>query len=189
MEHLSHALKEWAIALSALEQGDMILLLRKGGIREQGGKFSVDHERVLLYPTYEHQNPNLLKAPYDANVQSVSSGWHPDEIQIRSFADITDIFQVTEATVVQALYPYHIWNPQFVEERLKWKPKSPLYVLALRSFKLAQPQSIPYQSEYGGCRSWIDLSANISLENATPVLTDTAYRGQIEAIRTVVAAH
>jgi hypothetical protein len=186
MEHFSHALKEWAIAVNALERGETILLLRKGGIREQGGKFSVERDRVLLYPTYEHQKPHLLKPPYDADVHPVASGWHPTEIRIGSVADITDIFQVTEATVVDALYPYHVWNAQFVEERLKWKPKSPLYVLALRVFKLAEPRLIPYQSEYGGCRSWIDLQASIALEGATPVLTDIAYSEQIHQIRELV---
>jgi hypothetical protein len=167
MEHFSHALKEWAIAVNALERGETILLLRKGGIREQGGKFSVERDRVLLYPTYEHQKLHLLKSPYDEDVHPVAS----------------------EATVVDALYPYHVWNAQFVEERLKWKPKSPLYVLTLRVFKLSEPRLIPYQSEYGGCRSWIDLQASIALEGATPVLTDIAYSEQIHQIRELVTTH
>jgi len=36
----THALKEWAVAVDALEQGKTIMLLRKGGIHEQGGRFS-----------------------------------------------------------------------------------------------------------------------------------------------------
>ncbi|NDJ18809.1 DUF1802 family protein [Myxacorys almedinensis] len=195
MEHLNRALKEWAIAVDALEQGDMILLLRKGGIREQGGTFSVDHQRVLLYPTYEHQNPHLLKPPYDTKVHPVESGWHPGEIYIGSFADITDIFQVTETTVVQALSPYHIWNAQFVEERLNWKPKTPLYVLALRVFKLAESCSIPYQKRYGGCRSWLDLNDEIgsvegcrrAIATAIPVLATSAYQERLRQIKTVLA--
>ena len=50
-----HALKEWAVAVNALESGKTIMLLRKGGIHERGGRFQVAHEQVLLYPTYEHQ--------------------------------------------------------------------------------------------------------------------------------------
>ncbi|NJL44810.1 MAG: DUF1802 family protein [Leptolyngbyaceae cyanobacterium SM2_3_12] len=35
------ALKEWDAAVTALGQGQTVLLLRKGGIREQAGQFSV----------------------------------------------------------------------------------------------------------------------------------------------------
>jgi len=46
----THALKEWAVAVDALEQGKTIMLLRKGGIHEQGGRFKVAHNQILLYP-------------------------------------------------------------------------------------------------------------------------------------------
>ena len=61
---INNALKEWAIAINALETGKTIMLLRKGGIREKGGSFRVAHNRVLLYPTYEHQQAVMLKADY-----------------------------------------------------------------------------------------------------------------------------
>lgn len=58
----NHALKEWAVAVDALAEGKTILLLRKGGIKEEGNRFRVAYEEILLYPTYEHQQPNLLKS-------------------------------------------------------------------------------------------------------------------------------
>ena len=186
MANLSHALKEWAIAVDALEKGRTIVLLRKGGIREQG-RFTIAQNQVLLYPTYEHQQPHLLKDAYQSQVQPVSSGWHPDQVQIGSVADITHIFQVSEAAVLDALFPFHIWNSQFAAERFQWKPKLPLYVLLLRVSKLPQPQIIAYQSEYGGCRSWIDLEVAIDLDNATPVLGDEAYSDQVEKIQKIVS--
>ncbi|BCX07554.1 MAG: hypothetical protein KatS3mg066_1413 [Fischerella sp.] len=36
-----HALKEWAVAVTALEAGKTIMLLRKGGIHERNGRFQV----------------------------------------------------------------------------------------------------------------------------------------------------
>jgi len=170
-----HALKEWAVAVDALEQGKTIMLLRKGGIHEQGGRFKVAHEQVLLYPTYEHQQPFLLKPEYSQRVTPVISGWHPETIAISSFAQITDIFSVTDETIVNALLPFHIWNEQFVSDRLKWKPRQPLYILLLRTYKLAQVQTISYHSQYGGCKSWIDLAEPISINDAVPVLDDAKY--------------
>ena len=182
----NHAFKEWAVAIDALEQGKKIMLLRKGGIHEQNGRFTVAHDRTLLYPTYEHQQPSLLKPDYASLVQPVASGWHPETVRIGSWASVTDILPVTEATVVQALLPFHVWNEQFIRDRLKWKPKQPLYILLLRTYKLAQAQIIPYSSEYGGCKSWIDLAEFISITDALPVLSDAAYTRLVAEIRGII---
>ena len=66
------------------KQGKTIILLRKGGIREENGRFGVDYDRVFLYPTYEHQQPNLLKSEYAGKVMPVESGWHPETVRIGS---------------------------------------------------------------------------------------------------------
>jgi hypothetical protein len=181
---LTVALKEWAVTVDALAQADTILLLRKGGIREQGGSFQVAHSRIWLYPTYEHQKPHLLKPEYADRVTPVESGWHPETVPIQAWADITHTFQVSEAETVEALLPFHIWNQQFAIERLKWKPKTPIALLLLRVHRLPQAQTIPYREEYGGCKSWIELalSPDVSHEPAKPVLPDEVYQKQVEAI-------
>ena len=177
---ITHALKEWAVAVHALEQGRMIALLRKGGIHERGGRFAVANNRVLLYPTYEHQQPSLLKPDYSVRVTPVSSGWHPETVRIGSWAEITDILPVSDELTVNALLPFHIWNEQFIGDRLKWKPSQPLYVLLLRTYKLSQVHILPYRQEYGGCKSWIDLAESIPTAASKPVLDDVEY-GQLVA--------
>jgi len=182
----THALKEWAVAVEALEQGKMIILLRKGGITEEGNRFKVAHQQILLYPTYEHQQPNLLKAEYATGIKPVTSGWHPETVRIGSWAEITDILPVSEASAVTALLPYHIWNEQFVSARLKWKPRQPLHLLLLRTYRLSSVSEIPYRSEYGGCRSWIDLAQPIAIDGIIPVLNDEEYTKQTNEIRQIV---
>ncbi|WP_193197526.1 DUF1802 family protein [Nostoc sp. MG11] len=181
-----HALKEWAVAVNALESGKTIMLLRKGGIHERSGRFQVAHEQILLYPTYEHQQAFMLKAEYANFVYPVTSGWHPETIRIGSWAEITDILPVSNESIVDALLPFHIWNEHFISDRLKWKPRQPLYILLLRAYKLPQEQEIPYRSEYGGCKSWIDLEQSIQIEGAKPVLSDFAYTQLVETIRGIV---
>lgn len=179
---LTHALKEWQVAVAALINGETIALLRKGGIREAGGRFQVQHDRVLLYPTYEHQNPHLLKSPYSELVRSVESGWHPEVVQIAAWAMITHVLQVNQPEFLTQILPFHIWNETFVTERLKWKPSQPVYVLLLRVYRLAHPQAIAYSAAYGGCKSWIDLTESISLEDSTPVLETVAYNEIVSKI-------
>ncbi|HEY9644589.1 MAG TPA: DUF1802 family protein [Coleofasciculaceae cyanobacterium] len=179
---LTSALKEWAVAVDALTAGKTIVLLRKGGIREQGGTFAIAHSQIWLYPTYEHQKPALLKPAYASQVQPVASGWHPETVAISSWAQITHLFEVTDAAEVDALLPFHIWNSAFVAERLKWKPRLPLSVLLLRVYALPQPQKIPFCPAYGGCKSWINLQASLCPDEAKPVLMDAEYDQQVEAI-------
>ncbi len=180
-----HVLKEWAVATDALERGETILLLRKGGIREEGKHFRVAHDAVLLYPTYEHQQPHLLKPRYADLVRPVPSGWHPENVRIGAFAHITDILQVSEREAVEGLLPYHVWNEQFAAERFGWKPRFPLFVLLLRTYKLAKATVIPYRPEYGGCKSWIDLAEPIALEGMVPVLDDAEYARRVAEIRAI----
>ncbi|MEH2237784.1 DUF1802 family protein [Nostoc sp.] len=180
-----HALKEWAVAVNALESGKTIMLLRKGGIHERHGHFQVAHKQILLYPTYEHQQAFMLKAEYANRVYPVTSGWHPETVRIGSWAEITDILPVSDEFIVNALLPFHIWNEDFISDRLKWKPRQPLYILLLRTYELPQ-QEIPYYAKYAGCKSWIDLDQAIQLQAAKPVLSDFAYTQQVETIRRIV---
>jgi hypothetical protein len=183
---LLHALKEWAVAVTALTTGTTILLLRKGGIREHQGRFSVEFDRVLLYPTYEHQQPHLLKPDYATQVTPVASGWHPQFVAIPAWAQITQVWQVSEPAIVEALLPYHIWNDRFVSERWHWKPHQPIYILLLRVYRLETIAEIPYRPEYGGCRSWIDLEESITISEHDPVLNDDDYIRQVDQIREIV---
>lgn len=185
---LTAALKEWAIAVDALVEGKTIVLLRKGGIREQGGSFAIEHPQVWLYPTYEHQKPHLLKPEYADRVTPVASGWHPEQVEIQAWATITHALQVSDAGAIEALLPFHIWNLQFVEERLKWKPKTPLSVLLLRVYRLPQAQTIPYSPTYGGCKSWIELESSLPASAARPVLSETEFLSQVEQVQQALSS-
>ncbi len=182
----THALKEWAIAVNALEAGQTIMLLRKGGIQEIGGRFDVAHQQVLLYPTYEHQQPFLLKPEYASFATPVTPGWRKEKVCISSWAEITDIFPVTSESVVNDLQPFHIWNEYFISDRLKWKARQPLYILLLRTYKLPQIHEIPYHEEYGGCKSWIDLTLPIAVQDAKPVLSESTYTQLVGEIQSIV---
>ena len=47
------AFKEWAITVRALAEGEQLLTLRKGGIREENKHFEIEHDRFFLYPTFD----------------------------------------------------------------------------------------------------------------------------------------
>ena len=185
--NLTTALKEWSVAIDALAQGETILLLRKGGIKESQGKFSAEADQVVLFPTFEHQKPELLKPQYQSAVKPVTKGQHPETITLKAWADITHIFLTDDADKVAALSAFHIWQPNLAQERLKWKPKQPLYVLALRAYRFSEPITLSWHESYGGCQSWLSLANEITVDKGERAAMDEAeYQEQVKEISQVL---
>ena len=59
--HMPIAFKEWAVTVRALAEGEQLLTLRKGGIREPEKHFKLDYSRFFLYPTFDHQRADLVR--------------------------------------------------------------------------------------------------------------------------------
>jgi hypothetical protein len=170
LDSLQHALKEWAVAVKALERGETALVVRKGGIREKA--FAVPRTRFLLLPGYEHQRPDLLKPEYRELMQEIPALTDDGPLRFSSFAEVEGAYEVSEAEELSALDPYHMWTPEYAESRFKWRPKKPLTVLVLRTYLLPETVELPYRDEYGGCKSWIELQETVSVEGARPALSD-----------------
>jgi hypothetical protein len=170
---LQQALKEWAVAVKALECGASALVVRKGGIREKA--FAVPEARFLFFKSYEHQNLDQLKPLYHDLLRSIPERRDDGPVIFTSFAEVQGAYEVSETEELEALDPYHIWTPEYAESRLKWRPKKPLTVLVLRTYLLPEPVELPYRAEYGGCKSWISLEKPISPAGSHPALDDTAF--------------
>jgi hypothetical protein len=170
LDSLQHALKEWAVAVRALERGETALVVRKGGIREK--TFAVPQTRFLLLPGYEHQRPELLKREYRSLMDGIPDLADDGPLRFTSFAEVEGAYEISEAEGLSALDPYHIWTPEYAESRFKWRPKKPLTVLVLRTYVLPDTVELPHRDEYGGCKSWIGLPRGISVEGARAALSD-----------------
>jgi hypothetical protein len=173
LETLQHALKEWAVAVKALERGDTALVVRKGGIREKA--FAVPETRFLLFKSYEHQNPEQLKPEYHELLRSIPRRQDDGPVIFTSFVEVQGAYEVSETEELEALDPYHIWTPEYAESRLKWRPKKPLTVLVLRTYLLPEPVEFPYRAEYRGCKSWIELEKSVPIAGSRPALGDAAF--------------
>ena len=196
MAMVSWVLKEWQVAVTALLQGETVLLLRKGGIRETQGKFSLAARQVLLLPTLEHQKLSLLQPPFHplAVVETPNPDPtnpdqpNPDQVCLTGWATITHALPLTAESDVAALLPYLVWNEQFVQERLDWQPHRPLYGLLLRAYRLEAPLVLPRHSGYSGCRSWVEIGQSVEVDNSTPALAAADYADQVNAILKVLPA-
>lgn len=184
------ALKEWAIAVDALLSGDLIALIRKGGIHESRPYFEMPSDRALLFPTYEHQQATALKSPYRERLIRRLVPAIEEPITLPGWAQITHQMPISEAqSAAMALKPFHIWTDSWFTERLAWQPKRPAYVLLLRAYRFVEPIPLLYRKQYGGCRSWIKLTDNIpALPSSTPVQSEAAYEQRVNQISEALAA-
>ena len=171
---LVYALKEWAVAVKALERGETALVVRKGGIREKA--FAVPKTRFLFFKSYEHQNPDQLKPAYHDLLRSIPERRDDEPVIFTSFAEVYGAYEVSEAEELEALDPHHVWTHTYAESRLKWRPKKPLTVLVLRTYLLPEPVELEYRAQYGGCKSWIELERAVPTAGSRPALEDTVFQ-------------
>ena len=180
------AFKEWAVIVHALLQGEQILDVRKGGLHEPGRHFGLEATRVWLYPTVEHQQAALLKPAYQRWLDTDVPGANPQgvgsPIRIEGWADIVGVAELTEPDDLAKLDGKFVWTLDYAATRLKWKRRDPLQVLAMRAYRLAEPVTVPWRDEYGGCTSWVTLDglpddpASLPSE---PALSDGAFEARL----------
>jgi hypothetical protein len=177
------ALKEWAVVVRALLGGEQILDLRKGGIREEGRHFALRSTRVWLYPTVEHQEHDLVRPAYRRWIDDAERDALADRaIRIEGWADIVGVAQLTDPDDLAKIDGKFIWTGDYAASRLQWKHRDPLWVLALRAYRLAEPVVVPWAEAYGGCTSWVDLAglpADPASVPSEPALSDGAFEARL----------
>ena len=182
---MAPACKEWAVIVHALLEGEQIVDVRKGGLREEGRHFGLRATRFWLYPTAEHQRAELLKEPYRHWIDLAAAAPVGEPIRIDGWAEVDHAAEITEPEQLDALASKLIWTPDYAQSRLSWKARDPLWVLVLRAHRLLEPVTVPWQDAYGGCTSWVDLDglpddpASLPSE---PALSDVAYEGRAKGV-------
>lgn len=178
------ALKEWAITVRALADGDQIMMLRKGGIHEEGKDFRVVHPEFLLYPTYLHQREDLLKASHQPVLRRLLADDpnDTDAVTFTHWARVHELLEIDRLDKVSSLAPHHIWTDTYAESRLHWKATAPLTVMLLRVYRMENPTTVPFIPEYGGCKSWVDVIPTVRLGEAVPVVDDACFGAMVEAV-------
>lgn len=180
------ALKEGSAVVEALAAGRQLLLLRKGGIRDPKGMFELENREFLLYPTWEHQEPAHLRAEYRKWLRPPPVPSAP--IEFRLYAGVAFTQQIRDPEVLDSLTDYHIWTPEFIVQRMSYRPASPTLLAAVRAYRLKKPVLQAAHPEYAGCKSWVPLAEPISLRGAEPVVDNRSFRAALEKIAGTVSS-
>ncbi|HEY7933209.1 MAG TPA: DUF1802 family protein [Solirubrobacteraceae bacterium] len=197
------AFKEWAVTVRALAEGEQLITLRAGDIRDPEKDFQVEHDRFFLYPTFDHQNYDLVRESHqpelrraleegvwpdgEPSLQMLGSAGllhQPDRVRIRAWAEVAGHFTITDPRCVDALSPFYVWTTDYAEKRLAWKRRHPLHVLLLRTYRIPRPVTVKVKDEYGGRSPWFELQRDLPFEG-TPVLSDDEFERAAEEIEAI----
>ncbi|MGH7362160.1 MAG: DUF1802 family protein [Candidatus Methylomirabilales bacterium] len=183
------ALKEWAVVVKALQEGRQIVLLRKGGIAEEGGEFRVDHPEFVFYPTYVHQQREHVRPEFHGDFAAVDlAPWTVERIPLDTSAVVEEVVEAADQARLHKLTGHHIWTPGYVDMRFHYRPGTPLYLMLLRVHRLPRAVEVVETPEYRGCKSWVTLEAPVATSGATPVLSDAAFAQRVAAVKAILKA-
>lgn len=187
MEKENHiAFKEWAAIVNALSEGKQILIVRKGGIREEGGEFQVEHNEFFLFPTFEHQKYEDLKPEARSHLEKAVSEKPPlNQIPVSYYAEVKSVIQINDERDIVHLNSYHVWSEKAMTQRFHFGKNKGLCVLAVRVYRLPQTTLIPFQSEYGGCKSWVEFKSKLTVQGAQPVISEPSFNLQLKQINSL----
>lgn len=183
------ALKEWAVLADAMAAGEIVAMIRKGGIREQRAGFSVRHPRFVIYPTYFHEKvdevaPRFRESLGSAHARQPEAG----VVRIELVADVLAVWRVTDLGLLRDIGHEHGLAWGAVESRFRYRDKPWLHVVAARVSRLPAPVLIPEARRYQGCVSWVSLDAPVALAGAVPVLPDDELTRRVRALRDALGA-
>lgn len=180
----AHALKEWNATCRALAEGRQIILLRKGGLLDEDGVFTLEQSKFWMLPTAFHQEPHLLKKQHlDLLDKSTFEPHLPgDDLNLQIFATVAKVWALDEDAEDTLTTMSHIWTSAYLDGRWTYKPDHPLLCVALRVYRDTQEHHVPTSPDYFGCRSWIDLPEEFAVSHSKPVLDDAVFTKRLSEI-------
>jgi hypothetical protein len=181
------ALKEWAVLVEAMGRGDLIAMVRKGGIREQRAGFDVRHDRFLLYPTFFHEKVHELADRFRPMLERAHGDRPPEGmLQLRFVADVAAVWRVTELERLRDIHTEHGLTWGAVESRFRYRDNPVVHVVAVRVARLPTVVSLPEIRRYTGCVSWVKLDRDVSVHPSQPVIDDAPFAARLRALTSVL---
>ena len=185
------ALKEWAVLVDAMARGDMVALIRKGGIRERRAGFVVRHEQFLLYPTRFHENIPELAPRFRERLgrtEEPNGAATEHRVVITHLATVARVWSVDSLDRLHAIEDEHGLAWEAVESRFRYRGEPGVQVVAVRVARLAAPADLPELPRYGGCVSWLELGEHVRIDRATPAIDDDAFGRRVAALEHLLGA-
>jgi hypothetical protein len=178
------ALKEWAVLCDAMARGDIIAMVRKGGIREQRAGFAVRHDRFVLYPTFFHERDGEL-APRFRDTLAISHAAHAPAgiVRLSLVADVAAVWHIRDLATLRAIESEHGLAWEAVESRFNYRGVPGVQVVAVRVSRLRSVTDLPEVRRYAGCVSWVELDEDVDVSGARPVVDGAPFDARLARMR------
>ena len=176
------ALKEWAVLCDAMARGEIIAMVRKGGVREQRAGFAVRHDRFLLYPTWFHEKRSELQSRFAERLEQGVARPPDGVIRIAHVASVSAVWHVRELEALRAIEAHHGLAWPAVASRFEYRGRPEVRVVAVRLARLAHVHEVPETRRYQGCVSWVELDDAIDVSDAAPVVADAEHEARLADI-------
>lgn len=168
------AFKEWALVCDLLESGRQHLILRKGGIAEGREGFAFRHDAFLLFPTAFHAQAEGLRPGYRSGEGEPRAAVPDQPVPFSVYCRIVGHAILTDWEQVCALRSFHGWTDETLQQRFHDRGQDALHLAVVRTFRLREALSVPWQKGFAGCRSWISVPISTALEGE-PVVDEAVH--------------
>ena len=159
---------------------------------------SSKHDRFFLYPTFDHQRNDLVRDSHQPELRrALEEGvWpdgdppphaltrdggipQPDRVRIRAWAEVAAHFTITDPRVGQRAVPV-LRLDDGLRARSAWRGSAATRCtsLLLRTYRIPRPVTVKVRDEFGGCRSWLEITRDLPFEG-----TPGALRRRVRARR------
>lgn len=183
------ALKEWAVLVDAMARGEIVAMVRKGGIREQRAGFAVRHDRFLLYPTFFHEKVADLAPRFVPLLEHAHADRPPEgTLRLAYVAEVVGVWKVQSLEPLRRIELLHGLSRGAVTSRFHYRDKPGVQVVAVRVSRLAAPVEVPEARRYQGCVSWVALDAPVDVAAAVPVLDADVLAERVVALTAALGA-
>jgi hypothetical protein len=178
------ALKEWAVLCDAMARGDIIAMVRKGGVREQRAGFAVRHDRFVFYPTFFHERDGEL-APRFRDTLAISQAAQPRTglVRLSLVADVAAVWHIRDLEALRAIESDHGLAWEAVESRFSYRGVPGVQVVAVRVSRLPAAVELPEARRYAGCVSWVELDEDVDISRASAVTDSATFDARLARMR------
>ena len=178
------ALKEWAVLCDAMARGDIIAMVRKGGIREQRAGFAVRHDRFVLYPTFFHEREQELAPRFRAELTLSHAAQPPaGVVRLSLVADVAAVWHIHDLDALRGIEGDHGLAWEAVESRFNYRGVPGVRVVAVRVSRLRSVTDLPEARRYAGCVSWVELDEDVDVSGARPVVDNAIFDARLARMR------
>lgn len=176
------AFKEWAAVCEALAAGRQAVILRKGGIHEERGRFSPEHSAFWLYPTNFHQaGESLTPDAAEFIGRALSARKKPDAVALQHLAVVQHVRELATEEAALCLAGQHIWSEATVRQRFHYR-RPGLFLLVVRMYSSERVALVDESAEMAGCKSWVNLPQDLATGALAPVLSDDEFARAVAAL-------